>query len=334
MKRGLGEACGKIILTGDHSVVYGKLSLALPLRAVSTRVIITPSRGKSTIECDLYSGAITLAPDGLLNLKILLDTLNRDYHKLEEHIHIDIKSTIPTERGVGSSAAVAIAFVRAFFAYYKIPLSEKELLFYADLAETISHGNPSGLDVRLISHNQALAYQKDQSLEEFHFHTPFWLLVADSGIDGNTKAAVSDVGNAYHSHFPSRRLSTRRIIDRMGIITEKIYKLLANTHNSTPASKDKDLFIQLRNLFAENHQALQSLQVSSPELDEILHYIQTHSQGAGKLTGGGRGGCTFSLCQTKEEALRLEREVSGLGLAADTWLLPFSSEGGPGSYVD
>lgn len=79
---------------------------------------------------------------------------------------LKIESQLPAERGIGSSAASAIAIIRAFFDYYDEPLDRTLLLQLADIEEQITHRSPSGLDAATVSSDNrffmlrgALGYQ-------------------------------------------------------------------------------------------------------------------------------------------------------------------------------
>ena len=80
--------------------------------------------------------------------------------KVEEPLLIKIQANLPPSRGLGSSAAVAVAFIRASYDYLGLPLTDKELLENADWAERIAHGKPSGIDTKTIVTNQPVWYQK------------------------------------------------------------------------------------------------------------------------------------------------------------------------------
>ena len=82
--------------------------------------------------------------------------------KVEEPLLIKIQANLPPSRGLGSSAAVAVAFIRASYDYLGLPLTDKELLENADWAERIAHGKPSGIDTKTIVTNQPVWYQKGE----------------------------------------------------------------------------------------------------------------------------------------------------------------------------
>ncbi|MCP6347119.1 hypothetical protein NL431_28865, partial [Klebsiella pneumoniae] len=74
----------------------------------------------------------------LQNLLAVYDQLRADLMaQTQSHWLINIHSSIPAERGMGSSAAMATALVRAFYNYYDLPLTEDQLLKYVDLSEKI-----------------------------------------------------------------------------------------------------------------------------------------------------------------------------------------------------
>ncbi|MGZ7140731.1 mevalonate kinase family protein, partial [Streptococcus pyogenes] len=80
-------------------------------------------------------------------------------------IHIDIDSTIPAERGMGSSAAVAVAIARALFAFYQKELTDQELWDIVQSSEKIVHGNPSGVDAATTSGKQPVFFIKDKTIQ-------------------------------------------------------------------------------------------------------------------------------------------------------------------------
>ncbi|MDO4670529.1 MAG: mevalonate kinase [Aerococcus sp.] len=324
MKEAVGQAHGKIILIGDHSVVYGSPSIAVPFQAADVSVTLSAAGNHSHIVSDLYEGAVRSAPDSLDGLVGLLNLLRRDHEVEHYHFMITIQSSLPIERGLGSSAALSVAFIRAFYRYLDQPLSSQTLLHYTDYAETITHGNPSGLDARVTALNQPLFFKKGEIQEPFHFDTPYWLLVCDTGVPGHTKEAVSEVRSHFESRFSTRRQATHRAIASLGQLVNQMRQALIET-TTTPhtASHGK----HLGQLINAAQRELRTLQVSSPELDAGMNYVIEHGALGAKLTGGGKGGCFYALVEDEASGETLSHALMEQQLVRDTWLMPFSSEG-------
>jgi len=324
MKKATGTANGKIIIIGDHAVVHGYPSVALPFRAVEMTVTVQQTNGNAYLESDLYEGPLHQAPNDLQNLLAVYDQLRADLMQQDQsHWRIHIHSSIPAERGMGSSAAMATALVRAFYNYYDLPLADELLLKYVDLSEKISHGNPSGIDARVAGLGLPLIYQKNKPIEPSLFATPYWLVVADTGIHGNTKDAVSYIGNALNSPFITRRQAVSDALERLGQAAEQLISLLGQGDTFLASEAG---FQGICDTFKGAYKELRALQVSSPELEAGVVYAETHGAGAAKLTGGGRGGCYFAICQSQTAAERLAHELQQENLAVATWVVPFRSE--------
>ncbi|MDO4680135.1 MAG: mevalonate kinase [Aerococcus sp.] len=325
MKEAVGQAHGKIILMGDHSVVYGSPSIAVPFQAANIRVTLAAAGNHSHIISDLYEGSVTDAPEALDGLVGLLNLLRRDHDVEHYHLMITIASSIPIERGLGSSAALSVAFIRAFYHYIDQPLSEEALLHYTDYAETITHGNPSGLDARVTALNQPLFFKKNTIQETFHFHTPYWLLVCDTGVPGHTKEAVALVRRHYESHHPARQKATHRAIQTLGdLVLQMRQTLLDATSDQEHIESHAQLLGRIVNAAQTE---LRALQVSSPELDEGINLALEHGALGAKLTGGGQGGCFYALVNSQGLGETLAQRLKDQQLIRDFWLMPFSSEG-------
>ena len=316
MKTGIGKAHGKIIFMGEHSVVYGYPAIALPFRAVEMTAKITPSDYSTTLDSDLYQGDLLSCPPHLTNIKLLIEKLMMDYLP-NQHTHVQVTSSIPAERGMGSSASVACAIIRAFFDYLDQPIATDTLLKYADFAEEISHGNPSGLDARLTALDQPLLYRKNEPITPFHFQTPYWLVVADTGIPGETKAAVAAVREGVDQEKMTENQPFSDALHHLGKLVTKLRACLVDTqaHNR---------YAELSSLINQAQQDLKTLTVSSHALDQGISYCQTHHVPA-KLTGGGRGGCYLALANNKAQAEQRVQQLENNGLAIKTWLMPFAS---------
>lgn len=298
MKNSLARSHGKIILIGEHSVVYGKPAIAIPLKSVSLDVYIKEN-DKNHIQCKFFEGELSETSEDLLGIKTLIEKFLYEYN-IEKKIKIIIESNIPNERGMGSSAASSVAVARSLFNYFDIRHSEEDILEWANISEKIIHGNPSGIDINVIMNNKSVYFIRDKKLETFPINLNAYLVICDTGIKGKTKEAVSDVKNLL-----DKDSKYMEYIENLSILSDEARKYIEN----------RDLK-RLGNIMNKAHENLQRLEVSSAELDEMVNIATANKALGAKLTGGGRGGCMIALCSTleianniKERFEQLEKEV-------------------------
>lgn len=281
VRRGYGESNGKIILIGEHAVTFGQPAIAIPFTSGKVKVLIESlEKGNySAIQSDVYDGPLYDAPD---HLKSLITHFVENKH-VEEPLLIKIQANLPPSRGLGSSAAVAVAFIRASYDYLELPLSDKELLENADWAERIAHGKPSGIDTKTIVTNQPVWYQKGKVEILKSLDLDGYMVVIDTGVKGSTKQAVEDVHRLCDNDE-----SYMNVIEHIGSLVYLASDAI--NHHS---------FDQLANIFNQCQDDLRTLTVSHDKIETLLEIGRQHGAVAGKLTGGGRGGSMLIL--TKEE---------------------------------
>lgn len=302
-KIGIGQATGKIILIGEHSVVYGKKAIAFPFAGVG---IHTTVQKKPTIhiQSKYFSGTLDEMKQiaSMHNLVLLIEVLQKDLAL--PNFNLSIQSSIPSERGMGSSAAVAVSIVRAIFDWQNLALDNKTLLKYVDYSEQIAHDNPSGIDAAATSGTQPILFEKGQPFEAFPLNVDAYLLVADTGIKGQTRQAVKDVATLVNQ----KGQSVQAIIDQLGDLT-----LEAKTAIIQNQAK------RLGQIMTASHHLLQRLTVSNQTLDEAVEIaLDNHALGA-KLTGGGRGGCLIVLAKDLQNAKQIQEKLISYGMKR-TWL--------------
>ena len=301
---GYGKANGKIILMGEHAVVYGEPAIAFPFSATTITATIRPS-DSFRLHCSYYKGSLEKAPFTLKSIKTLVQQLEKEYPI--GPVLIEIDSTIPAERGMGSSAAVAVAITRAFFDLLDKPLSQEELLAYVEHAEQIAHGNPSGIDAAATSGNNPIYFRRGQPFTPFDLNVEAFLVVADTGIKGQTRTAVKDVAYAVEMEHELVEPVMPRI-HRLGQLTREAKEAISQNQVQKLADTMNE---------AQTH--LKELTVSNDLLDTLIHAaIDAGALGA-KLTGGGRGGCMIALTNTKEEAQVVCKALEKNGAVA-TWI--------------
>ena len=275
---------GKIILFGEHAVVYGKRAIAAPVPlAVHARVV------------DTDNGVWIVMPRWGMEQRLHADPKNRSaieeigaliLEKLglgDRNMRIEVYSEIPRAMGLGGSAAVAVAIIRALDLHYELGLSDEDVNRYAYLAEQVAHGTPSGIDNTVATYGRPIIYRAGSppQIEELYFEKPIRFVIGITGSESLTAKTVARVRAA--------RDKNRPVIDRV------FSGIDALTGQALAAIKKYDLE-QLGDLMNVCHGLLNSLQVSSWELEELIQIARENGAFGAKLTGGGGGGSMIALC--------------------------------------
>ncbi|EMC42734.1 mevalonate kinase [Streptococcus mutans] len=309
-KIALGKASGKIILMGEHAVVYGQPAIAIPFSAVETVAEVKEDGEALTVTCEFYDGLVHKMPEILESLKHAIRfSLYRIGAPQDPAIHIDIHSTIPAERGMGSSAAVAVAIARSLFNFYGKVLTDKELWEIVQSSEKIAHGNPSGIDTVTTSGKSPVFFVKDQPIEQLSINMDAYLIVADTGQTGQTLKAIQSVKELLSKvTYQIDSLSDpKQAIKELGQLTKLAKEALLNNY-----------ILELGEVMNQAHQLLASLTVSNQTLDRLAQAARQAGALGAKLTGGGRGGCLIALAKDKESAEKIARTLLEQG-AKQAW---------------
>lgn len=298
--QGNGQSNGKIILIGEHSAVYGKPAIVFPFNDTQVQVTVQAAE-KNFLTSRYYIGDLQNAPEQLKSIKQLAYKLQTYLHT--PNFHLNITSTIPVARGMGSSAAVAIAITRAFFAWKKQALDRQTLLFFADFSEKIAHGNPSGMDAAAASGDEPIFFEHKQ-IANFPMNIDAYLLVADTGVLGQTRAAVKSVAQRLQTF----QKETSSIIQELGLLTGQAKEAIITNQPE-----------YLGEVMNQAQTCLKTLTVSNQLLDNFIQFSLENGALGAKLTGGGRGGCFLALTKTKEQAEVLACLLKERGIK-ETWI--------------
>lgn len=267
MMRGVKvSAPGKIILSGEHAVVYGYPAI---LAAVDRRLSIEIEKAKGGLEI------ISREPIGLV--KYALEKTKEVFgEKIKEGLRIKIGSQIPVGCGMGSSAALAVAFTGAIFRFVNHPWSQEKINEIAYEIEKKQHGNPSGGDNSISTYGGFLWFRKETEKFKVFSHlaiksSPKIFLIDSGKPEETTGEMVAMVKDSYSS-YPRK---IRRIFREMERITKEMLNLLLEKRHS-----------RLGELFAVNEELLEALGVVSPKTQSLIKRIGKIGGGA-KISGAG-----------------------------------------------
>lgn len=285
---------GKIILLGEHAVVYGYPALAAALdRGVTIDPIPTPAGGSLRIAIPAWDLKVTATDDHPVarSLVAIADTLGVGLPA----VTLVGDAQIPPGAGLGSSAALAVAVARALLAHAKRPLDAKVVQNAASVSETLMHGRASGVDVALAIAGGIGVFRRTTGLRSFS-SMPLRVLVGPSGAPRTTQAMVERVAEATHAVADDARLR------ELGGLTD----------TGTSALVARDL-AGLGAAMNRAHQVLAGLGVSTPLLDSLCEAARVSGAHGAKLTGAGGGGAVIAIApRDRETAILTEWKNAGV----------------------
>ena len=276
------SASGKIILFGEHAVVYGQPAIAVPVTQLRANAHITPTHAGHgiTVYSETTNAEVRIAEASdspfCLVAKLVLDQISTT----EPDIRITISSDIPIASGLGSGAAVSTAIARALFQYFEYPVSPKDLSDLIFESEKYYHGTPSGIDNTVICYEQSVYFERGKAPLLFSVKDPFVLVIGDTGIRSKTKETVTHVRELWkkdQNYF-------EQLFDRVGTVVERAQEAITSGHNH-----------EIGPLMNENQTLLREMEVSSPELDRLIKVARTNGADGAKLSGGGGGGNMIAM---------------------------------------
>lgn len=273
---GTGESGSKIIILGEHAVVYGSKAIAVGLPNRFT-VTATPCSGPTTLWVPNWDFIATVGKDKKEDIALA---------KLVQALGLEGKSAklacttnTPAGAGLGASASISAASARALCRLFHLTEEPHTLFAAIQAAERVFHGNPSGLDAAAVLQAGLLLYQKDTGVSQLQAVIPN-LLVVHSGATGSTEKTVK----IFASALDSKTLEANARLHKLMDLVEQGQEAIAKQNNRA-----------LGVIMNEAQAHLAWFGVSTPALDKICQLANANGAHGAKLTGGGGGGCAVIL---------------------------------------
>ncbi|AKS42268.1 hydroxymethylglutaryl-CoA reductase, degradative [Wenzhouxiangella marina] len=298
----LGAGHGKIILLGEHSVVYGRRAIAAPIPlAIQARIedtregieLIIPRWGvEQRLDFDAKR-----PPSFTRSMARLLESLGLTGRGMR----IEIFPNVPRAMGLGGSAALAVAVIRAMNVHFGLGLSDARVNELAFECEKFAHGTPSGLDNTLATYGDVTLFRAgEQPMREvIELPEPLPIVIGMSGVESLTAKTVTRVREAWKKN-PA---IYERIFDEIdGLVGLGLDAL---------KTSDYDTLGEMMNVCQG---LLNAMQVSSWELEELIQIARNNGALGAKLTGGGGGGSIIALAP--ENSAGVARAIRAAGYHA------------------
>lgn len=275
------SAAGKVILLGEHAVVYGKHALAIPIEnAVTARIT------RSALETDPFCRQV---------LQLVCEQLELDAAALGAEVHC----RLPVGMGLGSSAAIAVAIARAVSVSHDLDLNDEQINSLAFDCEKLAHGNPSGIDNSIATYSQAMLFSnaKGLDIEIIQPPEPPPMVIALSSQQGLTHEQVAGVAERYGRN-KAQYAAVFEQIDALSIAAAAALKSAS--------------YAELGELMNICHGLLNALQVSTPQIENIVSLARSAGAAGAKLTGAGGGGAVAILCPGAVDAVLSALTAAGI----------------------
>ncbi|MEA1979226.1 MAG: mevalonate kinase [Chloroflexota bacterium] len=283
----LASASGKAILFGEHAVVYGQPAIAVPLSHIRVTVQVEnldPGTTGVLIDApDILQSTWLHEADGENPLASAVSlTLDELGVKAPVDVHLTIRSQIPIASGLGSSAAVSVAVIRALSAHLAKPLEVETVSKIAYMVECIHHGTPSGIDNTVVAYEKPVYFIRENKPELIPISTPLNLVIGDTGESMRTTIPVSLLRERWEKDPGT-----------YGGWFEEIGEIVVKARTMLETGSIESLGA----LMDQNQTLLEDMGLSSLELQRLIGEAREAGALGAKLSGAGMGGIMLALVE-------------------------------------
>ena len=317
MSHGKASAPAKVILFGEHFVVYGSPAILAAINkriSVGARTIIH-DENKIVIRSDIgvageyrNNGEFN-ALEGENKSKAVLDPLygavrqvllmRNKKKKKNIGIEIGISSRVPPGIGLGSSAASCVATVAAVDSLFQKNPSRQKVCELAIESERLIHKRTSGADCYVSTFGGLMQYYgKSKSFKNIETKGSLFLVVASTGIKHSTSDLVAGV---------------KRFKDTNRILFESLSKQASDICLQACTAIKSGKCDKIGELMNENQIILQQIGISHHKVRDIIDICSKAGAMGAKITGAGGGGAVIALAASKQESTKIASHVKAAG---------------------
>jgi mevalonate kinase len=296
-----GRAWGKVILLGEHAVVYGVPALAIGIDR-GALAWVESDKAENSGPCRLFVEGWDLSVsedqrdhDLARAFRALLEA-ERAKGRTLEGLSVRARSDLPPGGGLGCSAALGVAIARAV----SPGISIEDVQELAMAWERIFHGNPSGVDAAVSSRGGGVFFQKGRGLEPVRLKHSLLVCVGSTGIASSTKTMVDAVA---------------RLRERRPAVVEKTFEGITSLVRNARLAMEAGDRVGLGRLMDLNQMLLGGLFVSTEEIERMCGLARGAGALGAKLTGAGGGGCVVALVGGASIADRVLEAWKGEGFS-------------------
>ncbi len=296
---------GKLILFGEHFVVYGLPGIASAI-GLYTRCRLYPNEKGITVNDRLTNKHILVGKGNSDILEQTMQIILKETALEKKNFRLEIDGNIPIFGGLGSSAALIVSIARELNREFLLNLSDKKINEIAFKAEHVFHSAPSGIDNTVSTFGGLVWFEKNlhggkNKMEQLKMKKPLLVVI------GNTRI-IHDTGEAVKFVRAQKEKQPKKFEQIFGQAKE----LAHEAKKELIAGNGK----KVGELLNKNQGLLKQVGVSSKELELLCETALGAGALGAKLTGAGMGGCMFALAKNAEQQKKIAREFEKEGFGS------------------
>jgi mevalonate kinase len=299
---GKGTGFGKIILFGEHFVVYGLPAIASAI-GDTTISEVEGSDKYELVDNRPATEGYKVKKKGEMDrsMKLLLDFMKIDVEKTP--LKITMSGNLFCTSGIGASAAMATSIARALSEHFGLNLNDEQINRISYEGEKGSAGTPSGIDNTCATFGGLLWFEKnleggENKIGLIETKGPIDIVLGSTGLSSVTSEVVADVRKAKEAD-PEKY--------------DRIFREYSELVMEARKAIEEHDIEKIGRLMDKNHELLKEMDLSCDEAERIISMAKENGATGAKITGTGRGGYVITLTPTKEIQDKVSKAIQDAG---------------------